>query len=88
MLRGESESESEDDSESESDGDESDSHVGLHEYSDDGESGSDSEDENDEEMDVDEQKHGKPKLPATDVGTTLFVRNVPFEATEDELRTM
>jgi nucleolar protein 4 len=30
----------------------------------------------------------KPSLPATDVGTTLFVRNVPFTATEDEFRTL
>lgn len=30
----------------------------------------------------------RPTLPTTDVGTTLFVRNVPFGATEDELRTL
>ena len=47
------------------------------------------EDEDEDEMDVDEddEKPGKPQLPAVDVGTTLFVRNVPFEATEDDLRT-
>lgn len=30
----------------------------------------------------------KPTLPQTDVGTTLFVRNLPFDATEDELRVL
>ena len=29
---------------------------------------------------------GKPELPPPEAGTTLFVRNIPFEATEDELR--
>ncbi|KAG8727169.1 RNA recognition motif-containing protein, partial [Ceratobasidium sp. 428] len=38
--------------------------------------------------DEDEDPHERPKLPNTDVGTTLFVRNVPFEATEDDLRTL
>jgi nucleolar protein 4 len=28
----------------------------------------------------------KPQLPQTDTGTTIFIRNVPYEATEDELR--
>ena len=28
----------------------------------------------------------KPKLPPPEAGTTLFVRNIPFEATDDELR--
>nr|VWO94873.1 Eukaryotic translation initiation factor 3 subunit G (eIF3g) (Eukaryotic translation initiation factor 3 RNA-binding subunit) (eIF-3 RNA-binding subunit) (Translation initiation factor eIF3 p33 subunit homolog) (eIF3 p33 homolog) [Ganoderma boninense] len=40
-------------------------------------------DENDEDG-----KPAKPTLPAPEVGTTVFVRNVPFEATEDELRTL
>lgn len=35
-----------------------------------------------------EEEPVKPQLPATDVGTTLFVRNVPFTATDDELRTL
>lgn len=76
----------ESDEESEDDGSSSDSHVGLHDHSD-GESGSDDEDGSDDEMDLDERPV-KPQLPATDVGTTLFVRNVPFEATDDELRTV
>lgn len=28
----------------------------------------------------------KPQLPQIDTGTTIFIRNVPYEATEDELR--
>ncbi|CAE7109595.1 unnamed protein product [Rhizoctonia solani] len=50
------------------------------------ESGEESDGESDEESD--EELHERPKLPDTDVGTTLFVRNVPFEATEDDLRTL
>lgn len=80
------ESDEESDNDSEDDESSSDSHVGLHDHSD-GESGSDDEDGSDDEMDLDEQPV-KPQLPATDVGTTLFVRNVPFEATDDELRTV
>jgi len=30
----------------------------------------------------------KPQLPPPEAGTTLFVRNIPFEATEDELRVL
>ena len=41
--------------------------------------------EDDEER-SDAEEAGKPVLPQTDVGTTLFVRNVPFDASEDELR--
>ncbi|CAE6349255.1 unnamed protein product [Rhizoctonia solani] len=44
------------------------------------------EEESDEESE--EEPHERPQLPDTDVGTTLFVRNVPFEATEDDLRTL
>lgn len=43
------------------------------------------------DLDEDEDEEGvheRPHLPDTDVGTTLFVRNVPFEATEDDLRTL
>ena len=81
----ESEEEKSDDEDDEVDSDESDSHIGLHDGSDDSDS-----DEDEDEMNVDEEdvKPGKPQLPQTDTGSTLFVRNVPFEATEDELRTM
>ncbi|KAJ7090185.1 hypothetical protein B0H15DRAFT_938853 [Mycena belliarum] len=70
-----------DDSDSDSDSDESDGHVGVH----DGE-GSDNASSGDEDEDVGTPT--KPQLPPPEEGTTLFVRNVPFSATEDELRTL
>ncbi|KAH8110883.1 RNA-binding domain-containing protein [Phellopilus nigrolimitatus] len=47
----------------------------------------------DDEMDAgedrsDSEEPRKPTLPQTDNGTTLFVRNVPFDATEDEMRVL
>jgi nucleolar protein 4 len=37
----------------------------------------------------DEEKAGtRPSLPQPEAGTTLFIRNIPFLATEDELRTL
>ena len=69
-------SESEDDSGSGSDSDDEEGSRGS----------SDDEDEEGEE-DVDEEPQ-KPHLPAPEAGTTLFVRNIPFEATEDELRVL
>lgn len=36
----------------------------------------------------DNEEAVRPQLPAPEVGTTLFVRNVPYEATEEELRTL
>ncbi|KAK7035201.1 RNA recognition motif-containing protein [Paramarasmius palmivorus] len=67
-----------------SDSDEGDSDaIGLHEGDSDEGSGSD------EDSDYDEDDAPvKPELPPPDAGTTLFVRNVPFTATEDELRTL
>jgi nucleolar protein 4 len=43
-----------------------------------------------DEGDVEDEGGGpqKPKLPPPEAGTTLFVRNIPFEATEDELRVL
>ncbi|CAK5264728.1 unnamed protein product, partial [Mycena citricolor] len=74
---GSSEDDSEDDSDSE------DSHVGVHAGdSDDG----DSDDSIDDEDEDGENKPVKPQLPPPEEGTTLFVRNVPFSATDDELR--
>ena len=77
----------EDEDESSSSSDEEEWHIGVHDESsnsNDSASGSD-----DSEMDVDEEPHStKPQLPPPETGTTLFVRNVPFEATEDELRTL
>jgi nucleolar protein 4 len=42
--------------------------------------------ENDEDAHSDAPT--KPQLPPPETGNTLFVRNVPFQATEDELRTL
>ncbi|KAH9923521.1 uncharacterized protein B0H18DRAFT_878636 [Fomitopsis serialis] len=68
-----------------------DGQIGLHE--DDGsdvgsESGSDEDDLTGDEGDEQDEGRTKPTLPPPESGTTLFVRNVPFEATEDELRTL
>ncbi|KAH7338464.1 hypothetical protein B0J17DRAFT_695265 [Rhizoctonia solani] len=65
--------------EEEEEGEESESEVNSSEEEV-SEEGSEDEDE--------EGPHERPKLPDTDVGTTLFVRNVPFEATEEDLRTL
>ncbi|KDQ55525.1 hypothetical protein JAAARDRAFT_37540 [Jaapia argillacea MUCL 33604] len=84
-----SESEGEDSSGDGSDDD----HIGVHDDNS-SEEGSASEDEGgsgeDDDMDVDadEQEPVKPQLPPPEAGTTLFVRNVPYEATDDELRTL
>ncbi|KAL1745881.1 hypothetical protein HDZ31DRAFT_35426 [Schizophyllum fasciatum] len=73
------------DSGSDSDDDESsDSQLGVHD--DDSNDSRSAVDESDAESD--EETPVKPTLPDTDVGTTLFVRNVPYDATEDELRTL
>nr|GAT55499.1 ribosome biogenesis [Mycena chlorophos] len=69
------------DSDSES-GSESDSHVGVHDGED-----SDEESDEDDEGERDEEA-AKPQLPPPEEGTTLFVRNVPFAATDDELRVL
>ncbi|BEJ17234.1 hypothetical protein CspHIS471_0606350 [Cutaneotrichosporon sp. HIS471] len=53
--------------------------------SDDSEEGSDEEDEDEDEEMEDDEEPVKPKLPDTDVGSTLFLRNVPYEATEQEV---
>ena len=47
-------------------------------------------DDSDNEINGDdaEDKPVKPQLPPPETGTTLFLRNVPFTATEDELRTL
>jgi len=46
-------------------------------------------DSEEEEQEQDEAENPeKPQLPAPEEGTTLFVRNIPFEATEDELRVL
>ncbi|KAH7926597.1 RNA-binding domain-containing protein [Leucogyrophana mollusca] len=77
-----SESESEDEDE---DGDEV--QLGVHEGdADDLEDSSDDEDHGHE--DVENEPPAKPQLPPPETGTTLFIRNIPFAATEDELRAL
>ncbi|THU93518.1 RNA-binding domain-containing protein [Dendrothele bispora CBS 962.96] len=85
----EEEEESESDSDATSSGeDDDDEALGLHE-DEDSDSQPDSEEDEDED---DEDAHSdvpvKPQLPTPDSGTTLFIRNIPFTASEDELRTL
>jgi nucleolar protein 4 len=63
--------------------------LGLHEdeYSDEDEDVEDNDEK--EAISVEHHRHPmKPQLPQTDTGTTLFIRNIPFIATEDELRAL
>ena len=78
MGEDEGDSDSEDDSGSGSGLDEEDSGSGE------GSSGSSGDED---EVDLGEEPQ-KPQLPPPEAGTTLFVRNIPFEATEDELRVL
>ncbi|KAG6819698.1 hypothetical protein H0H93_009492 [Arthromyces matolae] len=50
--------------------------------------GGDDDSEVEEEDDENPDEPVKPTLPPPEAGTTLFVRNVPYTATEDELRTL
>ncbi|KAF8192913.1 hypothetical protein BJ912DRAFT_1057648 [Pholiota molesta] len=72
---------SDDDESSEEDSD--DDGLGVH-------SGSEGEsDESDSQAgDSENEEPVKPQLPPPETGTTLFIRNIPFDATEDELRTL
>lgn len=69
------------------DEDSEDSHIGVHDGSSDSHDDSEGSDDESDGMSVDGDQPAKPQLPQTDTGTTLFVRNIPFEASEDELRT-
>lgn len=56
---------------------------------DDGEGGSIIESDHKEvEDDPNDEEKARPSLPQPEAGTTLFIRNLPFLATEDELRTL
>jgi len=74
----------------ESEADSEHEHLGIHEGSEDegGEESDDGEDSEPPECGSDEESPKKPQLPHTDTGNTLFIRNVPFTATEDEIRTL
>ena len=83
----ESEEDAEDDNSNsgeENSDDDDEGHLGLHtgeEEDNNSNAGSEEDEENDEER-------VKPQLPQPEAGTTLFIRNIPFNATEDELRTL
>lgn len=77
----ESNSESGEGSDEESSGDEGTSVVS-------GSEESSNTDENEEEEEEEEEEPVKPTLPTVDVGSTLFIRNLPFETTELELNTL
>jgi len=78
------ESDSEDDSDSDSDEALSEDGLGVHEI--DADSVTQPDGDSVSEGDSDRGEPVKPQLPQPDAGTTLFIRNVPYEATEDELR--
>ncbi|EMD36535.1 hypothetical protein CERSUDRAFT_106374 [Gelatoporia subvermispora B] len=68
-----------------------DEHIGVHNSDEHEDSDSDTSDggaSDDEDGDEEDRKPVKPTLPPPETGTTLFVRNVPFEATDDDLRTL
>jgi hypothetical protein len=46
------------------------------------------EEEEEESILEDDEPPVRPQLPPPENGTTLFIRNIPFSATEDELRTL
>ncbi|KAH7099952.1 hypothetical protein BKA62DRAFT_268558 [Auriculariales sp. MPI-PUGE-AT-0066] len=60
--------------------------LGVHDGKDSDEE-SDDDDAIDNDRSDDEEPKARPQLPDTDVGTTLFIRNVPYDATEDDIRT-
>ncbi|OCH90226.1 RNA-binding domain-containing protein [Obba rivulosa] len=67
-----------------------DEHIGVHGDGESDVSDSDSapDESDDEDSEDEDETPAKPTLPPPETGTTLFVRNVPFEATDDELRTL
>ncbi|KAG6901600.1 hypothetical protein C0995_010161 [Termitomyces sp. Mi166 len=78
--------ESDDDSDASSESDEE-GRLGVHRGEGDDDS-EDEEEEEDEQEDEEREEPVKPTLPPPEAGTTLFIRNLPFSATEDELRTL
>lgn len=82
-LDSESEEDSEDDSESLNE-----DIIGDDESADEDKEVDGDDDDFEDEARSDAEEARKPLLPQTDVGTTLFIRNLPFDAAEDELRTL
>jgi nucleolar protein 4 len=64
-----------------------DDNIGVHEDSDETDD-EDGEDGEGSDMDDDDDPPDRPQLPPPETGNTLFIRNVPFTATEEELRTL
>jgi len=82
-----SDKDSEDGSYSESESEESDDEgLGVHDGDSDDETTSSRDGLSDDERDSDDEEPTKPSLPEPEAGTTLFVRNLPYIATEEELR--
>jgi nucleolar protein 4 len=84
-----SDTESDEDSDSERggpDSDEASDGDGLGVHEDDADSITGSDGDSVSEGGSDRGEPVKPQLPQIDTGTTIFIRNVPYEATEDELR--
>ncbi|KAF4621632.1 hypothetical protein D9613_012590 [Agrocybe pediades] len=68
---------------------EQDEGLGVHSGGeDDSDDSSDSQPDSDEDDSDNDEEPVKPELPPPEAGTTLFIRNIPFEATEEELRTL
>ncbi|EJD40752.1 hypothetical protein AURDEDRAFT_127483 [Auricularia subglabra TFB-10046 SS5] len=70
--------------------DEDEEGLGVHDSGSDA-SDADSDDSDDGSGDDDDDEDvpkERAQLPQTDVGTTVFVRNVPYDATDDDLRTL
>ena len=54
----------------------------------DGDGSEENDSESNDEEEENEEERVKPQLPPPETGTTVFIRNIPFDATEDELRTL
>ena len=63
-----------------------DENVGVHEDS--GSDGEGTEDSDDGDGDGIDGIPDRPQLPPPETGNTVFIRNLPFTATEDELRAL
>ncbi|CEH16394.1 Nucleolar protein fibrillarin NOP77 (RRM superfamily) [Ceraceosorus bombacis] len=89
----ETDAENEQDGESEKDGeeetDEGDSDlepIPLDEEDDESDTSSSQGEEEEDSQHAEGEAAGKPTLPSPDQGCTLFLRNLPYQATEDELK--
>lgn len=86
VVEGVKAEEGSDKEDSDEEDEESDSDEDEDEEESDEESGEEDEDEDNDNEEGEEPV--KPKLPSVDVGSTLFIRNLPFEVDEQELNTL